>query len=203
MRASLALGCAALAAIISSASGFQAPLSSHPLRPTRQRSQFHTTPELPCASRPPAHTPQAAPRKHATLVVHSGGIRCSEELLSLGHDVVVYLAAAVAVVPACRRFNFNPVLGYLIVGAVIGQLHLFTNPENSLELADIGILLLLFVEGLQLSFTKVKQLAKYIGLGSLQLVLTTAAFTVLHELNAPQFVESIAPGTFLDGQILS
>jgi Kef-type K+ transport system membrane component KefB len=87
----------------------------------------------------------------------------------------------------------SPVLGYLFAGVVMGQLGLFRNVNEIEKLSELGVLFLLFEMGLELSLDKLRGLAKYaFGLGSLQMLLTTAAFMAV----------SLPPGGGLMTQLL-
>lgn len=95
-------------------------------------------------------------------------------------DAVVYLAAAVVAVPLFYRLKLGAVLGYLTAGVLIGPhvLALVANPETTLSFAEFGIVLLLFVIGLELRPARLWQLRGDIfGLGLLQVVLCGAALT--------------------------
>ena len=67
-------------------------------------------------------------------------------------DTMVYLAAAVLFVPLAARFKLGSVLGYLIAGCVIGPfcLRLVEDVESILHFAEFGVVLMLFLIGLEL-----------------------------------------------------
>ena len=67
-------------------------------------------------------------------------------------DAMVYLAAAVLFVPLASRFKLGSVLGYLIAGCVIGPycLRLVRDVESILHFAEFGVVLMLFMIGLEL-----------------------------------------------------
>jgi glutathione-regulated potassium-efflux system protein KefB len=71
--------------------------------------------------------------------------------LHLG-EVVALLAAAVLAVPLFRRLGLGSVLGYLAAGLAIGPfgLQLVTEPESILHVAELGVVLFLFVVGLEM-----------------------------------------------------
>eukprot|EP00536_Pseudo-nitzschia_multiseries_P005696 jgi/Psemu1/191131/e_gw1.110.14.1 len=98
----------------------------------------------------------------------------STEDASLGHDVFVFLVASVFVVPLCKSLKIAPVLGFLLVGCVLGPygLGLFDNSEEDMVLGDFGILFLLFNEGLSLSPERIKELGRFTGLGAFQLIIS-------------------------------
>jgi glutathione-regulated potassium-efflux system ancillary protein KefC len=87
----------------------------------------------------------------------------------------IYLAAAVLAVPLFKRLGLGSVLGYLIAGVLIGPyaLQLISDPEHVLHFAEFGVVLLLFLIGLELEPGKVWELRKSLfGLGGLQVALT-------------------------------
>lgn len=97
-------------------------------------------------------------------------------------DIVVYLAAAVVVVPLFVRARLGAVLGYLAAGILIGPsvLGLVTDAEQTLHFAEFGIVLLLFVIGLELQLPRLWAMRRDIfGLGLLQVVLCGLGLTVL------------------------
>lgn len=95
-------------------------------------------------------------------------------------DAVVYLAAATVAVPLFYRLKLGAVLGYLAAGLLIGPhlLGLVDDPESTLAFAEFGIVLLLFVIGLELRPARLWQLrADIFGLGLLQVALCGLALT--------------------------
>ncbi|HZF17840.1 MAG TPA: monovalent cation:proton antiporter-2 (CPA2) family protein [Steroidobacteraceae bacterium] len=99
--------------------------------------------------------------------------------MNLLTEIVLFLAAAVIAVPLFRRFQLSAVLAYLVSGIVIGPwgLKLVTRVENILEIAEFGIVLLLFVIGLELQPSRLMAMRRVVfGLGSAQVVLTTLVF---------------------------
>lgn len=97
---------------------------------------------------------------------------------SLLFQAFIYLAAAVLAVPLFKRLGLGSVLGYLIAGILIGPsaLQLIVDAEHVLHFAEFGVVLLLFLIGLELEPHKVWVLRKaLLGLGGLQVVLTLLA----------------------------
>ncbi len=107
-------------------------------------------------------------------------------------DALVVLGTAGVVVPLVRRSGLNPVLGYLAAGVILGPLGLGTfipdvpllrwltvvDAKNVAGIADLGIVFLLFLIGLELSFERLKAMRRLVfGLGTLQVVVTTAAIS--------------------------
>ncbi len=89
----------------------------------------------------------------------------------------VYLMAAVVAVPIAKRFGLGSVLGYLIAGFIIGPFGLgFVGDEGEdvLHFAEFGVVIMLFVIGLELEAEKLWNLRRSIlGLGGLQVLATT------------------------------
>jgi glutathione-regulated potassium-efflux system protein KefB len=97
-------------------------------------------------------------------------------------DGMIMLGAALAFVMLFRRFGLGAVLGYLVAGALIGPdgLGLINAPENILSVADFGIVLLLFLVGLELHPERLWRLRHDIfGLGLLQVTLSGLAIAAL------------------------
>ena len=91
-----------------------------------------------------------------------------------------FLAAAVAVVPFAQRWGLGSVLGYLAAGVLIGPfgLKLVTNPTDILHFAEFGVVMMLFLIGLELEPAKLWRLRRpIVGLGGAQMLATTAAIT--------------------------
>ena len=92
-------------------------------------------------------------------------------------ELLAYLVAAVIAVPIARRLGFGSVLGYLAAGIVIGPwgLKLFADVDRILHLAEFGVVLLLFIIGLELQPTRLWALRKGIfGTGTAQVLITGA-----------------------------
>ncbi len=102
-------------------------------------------------------------------------------------EIVIFLIAAGVIVPLFHRFRVSPVLGYLIVGGIIGPfgLGLFAEDIPLLShvvisdlagvqsLAELGVIFLLFMIGLELSLDRLWAMRRLVfGLGSLQIVIT-------------------------------
>lgn len=101
------------------------------------------------------------------------------------HTSVVLLAAAVIAVPIFKRFNLGSILGYLVAGVIVGPYFLgfIDNPTAVLDFAEIGVVLLLFVLGLELNPKSLwKMRKKIIGLGGAQLLFCGLALAGLSML---------------------
>ncbi|WP_439534184.1 monovalent cation:proton antiporter-2 (CPA2) family protein [Polymorphobacter sp.] len=89
-------------------------------------------------------------------------------------EAVVYLGASVVLVPLFVRARLGAILGYLTAGILIGPsvLGLVSAPERVLQFAEFGIVLLLFVIGLELQPSRLWAMRRDIfGLGSAQVIL--------------------------------
>ena len=96
--------------------------------------------------------------------------------MSLLAQIAIFLAAAVIAIPIFRRFKLGSVLGYLTAGMIIGpsSLGLIDTVEATQNIAGFGIVLLMFVIGLELQPSRLWVLRKPIfGLGSAQVAVTT------------------------------
>jgi len=92
--------------------------------------------------------------------------------------VVYFLLAALVLVPIAKRIGMGSVLGYLAAGAAIGPwgLALIDNVEDILSISEFGVVLLLFLIGLELKPAKLWSLRRPIfGWGGIQVVLVSAA----------------------------
>ena len=97
-------------------------------------------------------------------------------------DGVIMLGAALLFVMLFRRLGLGAVLGYLVAGALVGPdgLGLISAPEEMLHVADFGIVLLLFLVGLELHPSRLWRLRHDIfGLGLLQVAISGLALTAL------------------------
>ncbi|WP_273857618.1 glutathione-regulated potassium-efflux system protein KefB [Photobacterium sp. GSS17] len=95
---------------------------------------------------------------------------------------VVFLAAAVVAVPIAQRLGLGSVLGYLLAGIAIGPwgLGLISDVDAILHFSEFGVVLLLFLIGLELNPKKLWQMRKPIlGLGGSQVVLTSLVIASL------------------------
>ncbi len=113
-------------------------------------------------------------------------------------DGVIMLGAALLFVMAFRRLGLGAVLGYLVAGALVGPdgVGLISAPEDMLHIADFGIVLLLFLVGLELHPERLWRLKHDIfGLGLLQVMLTGLALTgLVHVATGFSLAASLAIG---------
>jgi len=95
---------------------------------------------------------------------------------------LVLLTAAVLSVPIARRLGLSAIVAYLIAGIVIGPhgLAAFGTPESIIPVSELGVVMLLFLIGLELELGRLVALRRAIfGLGAAQLALTALAIGVL------------------------
>lgn len=88
---------------------------------------------------------------------------------------LVYLIAAVLGVVVCRSLKLPPILGYLVVGVVIGPnaLSLASDVPGVQHLAEFGVVFLMFAIGLEFNLPKLHSMRSLVfGLGLLQVVIT-------------------------------
>lgn len=108
-------------------------------------------------------------------------------------DVVLFLATAGVIVPLFRRWRISPILGFLGAGVVLGPyglgslsgtfpwLSYFTiaNPGEIAQLAEFGVVFLLFMIGLELSWERLRLMRRWVfGMGALQVGLCLAAIAL-------------------------
>lgn len=97
-------------------------------------------------------------------------------------DALIFMAAALIVVPAGKRLGLSPVLGYLIAGILIGPsgVELISDAGGVLHFAEIGVVFLLFIIGLELQPSRLWVMRKAVfGLGTAQVLLTTVGIAIL------------------------
>lgn len=97
-------------------------------------------------------------------------------------QAAIFLLAAVLLVPLCSRLALGAVLGYLVAGVLIGpsELGLVTDVDGILHVSEFGVVLLLFVIGLELQPARLWVLRRQVfGLGTAQVLLTGAALSAL------------------------
>ena len=100
-------------------------------------------------------------------------------------DLVLFLATAGIVAPIFKRLRINPILGYLLAGVILGPFGLgrfipvapwldyvtVDNPDEIAQLAEFGVVFLLFMIGLELSWERLRLMRKWVfGLGAVQVI---------------------------------
>ncbi|MEM7703525.1 MAG: cation:proton antiporter [Pseudomonadota bacterium] len=125
-------------------------------------------------------------------------------------DALVILGSAGIVIPAFARFRITPVIGFILIGLLVGPYGLGTlvervpwlayitisDPERLTPFADFGVILLLFAIGLELSFNRLWQLRKLVfGLGSLEiLIIGSCSATFLYSMSGMDQTGALALG---------
>ncbi|WP_018152136.1 monovalent cation:proton antiporter family protein [Leeia oryzae] len=111
--------------------------------------------------------------------------------------VLLLLAASVIVVVLCRQLRQPPILGYLLVGVVIGP-HAFgwiQESTGSEVLGEIGVVFLMFSIGLEFSLGKLKAMRHSVfGLGSAQVIISLLSLTLLGILIGLEWQSGLAIG---------
>ncbi len=101
-------------------------------------------------------------------------------------EAIILLASSVIAVATLHRLRLSPVLGYLVAGMAIGPsgFGFIAQVEAVRTFAELGVVFLLFMMGLDLSFERLKSMRRLVfGLGGLQVLLSAAAIaTVVHLL---------------------
>ncbi|RVD32337.1 potassium transporter, partial [Mesorhizobium sp. M4B.F.Ca.ET.019.03.1.1] len=95
-------------------------------------------------------------------------------------QVVALLAAGVVAVPIFKRMGLGSILGYLAAGVVIGPfgLGIFSESEAILHVAELGVVMFLFIIGLEMQPSRLWGLRREIfGLGALQVGVCAALLT--------------------------
>ncbi len=101
---------------------------------------------------------------------------------SLLFQAFIYLVAAVVSVPIAKRAGLGSVLGYLIAGVIIGPfvLKLVGHEEGVMHFAEFGVVMMLFLIGLELRPSLLWRMrGPILGLGGMQVLLTTLLITAI------------------------
>ena len=121
-------------------------------------------------------------------------------MTSLLLSAFIYLISAAIAVPLSKRLGLGSVLGYLIAGILIGPVFGLVGQETESiqHVAEFGVVLMLFLVGLELEPHKLWQLRyKLLGLGGLQVILTIAAITGIALLVGQPWTVGVAAGCVL------
>jgi monovalent cation:H+ antiporter-2, CPA2 family len=127
-------------------------------------------------------------------------------------DALILLGTAGVVVPLVRRSGLSPVLGYLGAGALLGPFGLgslsaahpalswftISNADNVAGFAELGIVFLLFLIGLELSFERISAMRRMVfGLGGTQVLVTGALLAGAAALAGEKPAEAVILGASL------
>ena len=139
----------------------------------------------------PPLRPQSRPAVRATENLYTPSMEAPLDFASYKAALIV-LAAAGVVIPLFHRLKLSPVLGFMLVGLVVGPfglgaladthpwLRLVTigDPDAIRKIADLGVVLLLFMIGLELSLERLWLMRRLVfALGALQITACAAALT--------------------------
>ncbi len=127
-------------------------------------------------------------------------------------DALVILGAAGLVIPVFARFRITPVIGFILVGLLVGPYGLggmvleyewlyyvsITDPDRLEPFAELGIVLLLFAIGLELSFKRLWDLRRLVfGLGALELIITGSLIAAFLSMIGQYWTGALALGLAL------
>jgi CPA2 family monovalent cation:H+ antiporter-2/glutathione-regulated potassium-efflux system protein KefB len=127
---------------------------------------------------------------HAAEAAHHGGF----DLV----PIVVLLGAAVIAVPLFKRLGLGSVLGYLAAGLVIGPfgLGLFSDPQAILHVAELGVVMFLFIIGLEMQPSRLWSMrGEIFGLGLAQVALCIGLLTFVGLALGYPVAQSFVAGT--------
>ncbi len=113
-------------------------------------------------------------------------------------QVVVLLAAGVAAAPIFKRIGLGSVLGYLAAGLVIGPFGLgaFSDPQAIIHIAELGVVMFLFIIGLEMQPSRLWSMRKDIfGLGALQVIICIGGLTMIGVVFGYPVIFSFVAGT--------
>lgn len=127
-------------------------------------------------------------------------------------DVVLFLATAGVVVPLFRRWKISPILGFLGAGVILGPYGLgalsdtipwlsavtIDNPEDVAQLAEFGVVFLLFMIGLELSWERLRLMRRLVfGMGALQVLLSATGIALVAMAFGQSALSAVAIGAAL------
>ena len=136
----------------------------------------------------------------------------AETLSPVMSDALVILGAAGLVIPLFARFRITPVIGFILVGLLVGPFGLggmvyeyewlfyvtITDPERLEPFAEFGIILLLFTIGLELSFNRLWAMRKLVfGLGALELLVISTLLAAVLSMMGQYWTGAIGLGLAL------
>ena len=116
-------------------------------------------------------------------------------------DIIILLAAAVIIVPLFQSLGLGAIPGFVVAGIVLGPsgLGYIENYDEIAHLAELGVVLLLFVIGIEINPSRLWKMKRLVlGLGTLQVLITGGLITVIaHELLDTSWKISLLTGTAL------
>ena len=102
--------------------------------------------------------------------------------MTLLQESIIYLLAAIISVPISKRLGFGSVLGYLVAGIIIGPFGFgfIHEAQHILHFAELGVVFLLFVIGLELKPSRLWVMRKMVfGLGTAQVLASALVIGLL------------------------
>lgn len=120
--------------------------------------------------------------------------------MTLLQESIIYLLAALVAVPISRKLGFGSVLGYLAAGICIGPygFGFIKDGEHILHFAELGVVFLLFVIGLELQPSRLWVLRRMVfGLGSAQVIISAGAIAAIGMLFGLDLTTAILVGFIL------
>ncbi len=136
----------------------------------------------------------------------------AEAISPIMKDALVILGAAGIVIPLFARFRVTPIIGFILIGLLVGPYGLgrmvpdyewlsfvtITDQERLEPFAEFGIILLLFAIGLELSFNRLWQLRKLVfGLGALELLVIGTMLAAILSMMGQYWTGAMALGLAL------
>lgn len=136
----------------------------------------------------------------------------AEAISPIMKDALVILGAAGIVIPLFARFRVTPIIGFILIGLLVGPYglgrmvpdynwlsYVTINDQERLEpFAEFGIILLLFAIGLELSFNRLWQLRKLVfGLGALELLVIGSLLAAILSMMGQYWTGALALGLAL------
>jgi monovalent cation:H+ antiporter-2, CPA2 family len=130
---------------------------------------------------------------HNAGKVQVGGTMAADVSPAQYKDVVLFLATAGVVAPLLRRWKISPILGFLAAGVILGPFGLgalaeqapwltfvtIDNPEEIRQLAELGVVFLMFMVGLEISWERLRLMRRQVFLmGGLQVAISFAVFSL-------------------------
>jgi monovalent cation:proton antiporter-2 (CPA2) family protein len=120
--------------------------------------------------------------------------------MSFLHEAVVYLIAALVMVPISRKLGCGSILGYLMAGIIIGPFgfSLIQDADHIMHFAELGVVFLLFVIGLELQPSRLWVLRRTIfGLGGAQVIISAGVIALVGLLFGLVLTEALLVGFIL------
>jgi len=115
-------------------------------------------------------------------------------------ESIIYLIAAIIAVPISKRLGFGSVLGYLAAGILIGPfgIALIDDAEHMMHFAELGVVFLLFIIGLELQPSRLWVLRRMVfGLGSAQVILSAVILSAIALMFGLTSLQAVVVGSIL------